>query len=97
MRNSGQALIGKSAEFGERWGNRELQQCNRHECDTWKREGRAVNGKAQTIFATILIALTGWIVVDLRHLRSYVSSEFTDLRERMARLEGRVDTRVILF
>ena len=56
-----------------------------------------MNGKAQTILATILIAMMGWIVVDLRDLRSYVRSEITDLRERMARLEGRVDTMVTLF
>lgn len=63
-----------------------------------------MNGNAQRIVATVMIAMLGWLIADQRGLRSYVRSELSsmrsdiaDLRERMARLEGRVDTLVDVF
>lgn len=63
-----------------------------------------VNGKVQGYVAAVMIAMLGWIIADQRSLRSYVQTEMrevrsdiADLRERMARLEGRVDTLVDVF
>lgn len=39
------------------------------------------------IFGAVIVALLGWLVAEQRSLRSDVS----DLRERMARLEGLFD------
>lgn len=52
-----------------------------------------MNGKAQTIVSAAVLALLGWIVVQQQMLQINVG----DLRERMARLEGRVDTLVNVF
>ena len=63
-----------------------------------------MNENAQKIVAASTLALLGWIVLEQRSLRSHVQTEIaavrsdvSDLRERMARLEGRVDTMVDLF
>ena len=52
-----------------------------------------MNGKSQTVVATAILALLGWIVIQQQMLQANVG----DLRERMARLEGRVDTLVEIF
>ena len=52
-----------------------------------------MNGKGQAIVATLMLAMMGWLAVEQRLMRGDVA----DLRERMARLEGRVDTMVTLF
>ena len=56
-----------------------------------------MNGKAQWIVATIMLAMMGWIVAEQRALRSCQRSEIralrediADLREGMVRLEGQV-------
>ena len=54
-----------------------------------------MNGNAQKIVATVVIAMLGWIIMDQRSLRGEVidiRSDIGDLRERMARLEGRLDS-----
>lgn len=60
-----------------------------------------MNGNAQKVVATVMLAMLGWLIADQRTLRSYVRPEISavrgdmaDLRERMVRLEGRVDTLV---
>ena len=57
-----------------------------------------MNGKAQGIVATIMLAMMGWIVAQQRGLRPCLGSEITalrediaNLREDLARLEGQVD------
>ena len=52
-----------------------------------------MNGKAQAVVSAAILALLGWIVVQQQMLQINVG----DLRERMARLEGRVDTLVNVF
>lgn len=52
-----------------------------------------MNGKSQTVVATAVLALLGWIVIQQQMLQANVG----DLRERMARLEGRVDMLVNVF
>lgn len=59
-----------------------------------------MNGNAQRIVATAILAMLAWLVADQRGLRGEVRqihSDIADLRERMARLEGRVDTLVEIF
>lgn len=63
-----------------------------------------MNGRAQALVATAMLVLLGWIVLEQRSFRSFVHTELAgvrsdigDLRERMARLEGRVDTLVEIF
>ena len=59
-----------------------------------------MNGNAQRIVATVMLAMLGWLIADQRGLRSEVvevREDIADLRERMARLEGRVDTLVDVF
>ena len=63
-----------------------------------------MNGNAQRIVATVMLAMLGWIIADQRSLRGEIRSldehmtrlEVT-LSERIARLEGRVDTLVDVF
>lgn len=43
-----------------------------------------MTGSLLPVFGAVIVALLGWIVAEQRSLRSDVS----DLRERMARLEG---------
>ena len=57
-----------------------------------------MNGKAQGIVATIMLAMMGWIVSEQRGLRSYLGSEITalckdiaNLREGVTRPEGQVE------
>ncbi len=45
------------------------------------------------ILGTLIVALLGWLVAEQRLMRSDIG----DLRERMARIEGRVDTLVDMF
>ena len=52
-----------------------------------------MNGKGQAIVAAVMLAMLGWIVTEQRLVRG----DITDLRERMARLEGQVDTLVEIF
>ena len=50
-------------------------------------------GTLMPILGTLIVALLGWLIADMRSL----SADVGDLRERMARLEGRVDTLVDVF
>lgn len=52
-----------------------------------------MNDKGQTVVATAVLALLGWIVIPQQMLQANVGN----LRERMARLEGRVDMLVDVF
>ena len=54
-----------------------------------------MNGNAQRIVATVMLAMLGWIIADQRSIRDEIRSldqRVTDLEvslsERMARLEG---------
>ena len=54
-----------------------------------------MNGNAQRIVATVMLAMLGWIIADQRSIRNEIRSldqRVTDLEvslsERMARLEG---------
>lgn len=43
------------------------------------------------ILGSLIVALLGWLVIEQRSLRWDVQDDIADLRERMARLEGRMD------
>lgn len=59
----------------------------------FRSEEYEMNGKGQAIVAAVMLAMLGWIVTEQRLVRG----DITDLRERMARLEGQVDTLVEIF
>ena len=58
-----------------------------------------MNGKGQAAVGAIMIAMLGWLITDQRALRtdvaalrSEVHQDIGDLRERMVRMEGRLDS-----
>lgn len=59
-----------------------------------------MNGNAQRIVATVMLAMLGWIIADMRSLRGEVADlgeHMTSLTERIARIEGQVEILIQVF
>lgn len=50
-----------------------------------------MNGKLQTVLATLILAMLGWLAVEIRELRVEIRQLRTDMREEHAAFDSRLD------